>query len=458
MITTQQKALAIISKCTSIPSIFGSSYIVFEVLRDPVKRQKSTYHRLLLAMSISDIFASLAIFVGTWAIPQDNSEGIYLAYGTQTTCNIQGLFIQLGIVTPLYNGMLALYFLMSINWGWKERKIQKIEKFLHAFPLIWGFGTAILCLVFQLYSNATLWCWFGNETNQATTIVRYALYYGPVIFMLLFSTTIMIQIYRYVRRQEKANEKHDIISSSQQQHNNIKIPKSSILLRDSILSFLQENTINIPSIISCSCEKQQNTNGNQQSSMILAAPVLRDNNKEFDIETTTNAEIDIEINNSNNVRGNVPVLSSPAEEKVDTKCVTTMVDVSVSTSTATGTTRSLQQPYPINNNDCITLRRKKQRQRIALKRNKHSKKVMEQSFWYLLAFYSSFLFACATRIMGSITGDPPFSLLLLFSIFFPMQGFFNFLVYIRPRFIELRTRIVTSSRISTFDQALDGQI
>merc|ERR1711935_554668 len=77
-----------------------------------------------------------------------------------------------------------------------------------------------------------------------------------------------------------------------------------------------------------------------------------------------------------------------------------------------------------NNNRNRNLRRK----------TKHSRSVMYQSLWYVIAFYLSFTFATMARIYGSVTGKPaPFPLLLLFSIFFPLQGFFNFVVYMRSR-------------------------
>ena len=72
-IPTTSKVLAIMVKCTAVPSIMGSSYIAYEVLRNKRKRGK-TYHRLLLAMSISDIMSSTAIFVGSWAIPKGTED------------------------------------------------------------------------------------------------------------------------------------------------------------------------------------------------------------------------------------------------------------------------------------------------------------------------------------------------------------------------------------------------
>ena len=65
---SQQLALAMAPKCSSLFSIIGSGLIVMEVLKDP-KKQKLTYHRILLGMSLFDILISSAWFLSTWPVP-----------------------------------------------------------------------------------------------------------------------------------------------------------------------------------------------------------------------------------------------------------------------------------------------------------------------------------------------------------------------------------------------------
>ena len=54
----QLKTIIITLKISSALSILGSSYVVQDVLRDPQKRNESTYHRIMLGLSCSDMIVS----------------------------------------------------------------------------------------------------------------------------------------------------------------------------------------------------------------------------------------------------------------------------------------------------------------------------------------------------------------------------------------------------------------
>jgi len=78
--------------------------------------------------------------------------------------------------------------------------------------------------------------------------------------------------------------------------------------------------------------------------------------------------------------------------------------------------------------------------RDSTQRRKHSKKVATQGYWYCGAFYITWLLPTATRLTQLLmVGDaPPYPLILLTAMFVPIQGFFNCLVYIHPRYKTLR--------------------
>ena len=76
----QQKAVAIVPKCTAAASILGSATIIFLLTFREDKH--TTYHRLVLGMSLCDILASIAHFCTTWPIPR-GTQGVYGAVGNQ---------------------------------------------------------------------------------------------------------------------------------------------------------------------------------------------------------------------------------------------------------------------------------------------------------------------------------------------------------------------------------------
>ena len=73
----QQMVLAILPKISSVLSLFGSFWIIVEVLTDnhssKPKRQQP-YHRLLFAMSVYDVLESFWNFASTWPIPADTED------------------------------------------------------------------------------------------------------------------------------------------------------------------------------------------------------------------------------------------------------------------------------------------------------------------------------------------------------------------------------------------------
>jgi len=459
-----------------------------------------------------------------------------MAHGTTLTCNVQGFFIQLGIVTPLYNGMLAIYYLFSINRGWKEYQIHRIEKYLHAIPILWGVGTATGLLIADQYMSATLWCWLGLESIAS---LRYWMYYGPVIIMLLLTTAIMIKIYAYVREQERAVEKYDFqrqveLEEMEQQQD---ISEGFGQIRKSLnkatqrISYVSKNIRDIIHGSSVdddgSIQNGFSECGSSLKSGISTAKGADGDTHYYDSNQNSDAESDNEevgheeevvgeyieklSGEKCNGNGDLPKATEPKEED---SSATTSVTTTASQPLTRRVSKSLKdctineeishhfdsedfnddhrnstlqksnvdqffdgidedndnekknhlasgRADPIDaatdsddNDNClddslwsnkgipVSNIGTKRAERNMKRRTRHSKRVMWQSFWYIVAFYLSFIFAVSTRLYGTINkpNRAPFPLFLLFSIFFPLQGFFNFLVYMRSRFSKNKKR------------------
>lgn len=69
----------------------------------------------------------------------------------------------------------------------------------------------------------------------------------------------------------------------------------------------------------------------------------------------------------------------------------------------------------------------------------HSRRFANQAMFYVLSFWLTWLFPTCTRISQFITGgSSPFAFIALFCIFIPLQGFFNVIVYLRPRYLKFK--------------------
>lgn len=74
------------------------------------------------------------------------------------------------------------------------------------------------------------------------------------------------------------------------------------------------------------------------------------------------------------------------------------------------------------------------------RRGQKSKKVAIQAALFVGALYLTWIFTTITRIYQITTGKNSFTLLVLMATFFPLQGFFNCLIYLRPRYLRSRSR------------------
>lgn len=71
---------------------------------------------------------------------------------------------------------------------------------------------------------------------------------------------------------------------------------------------------------------------------------------------------------------------------------------------------------------------------------KNTKKVATQAVLYIGAYCLTALFSTTVRVMQAFTTNIPFWAILGMTLFYPAQGFFNFLIYVRPRYLRYRQK------------------
>ena len=78
--------------------------------------------------------------------------------------------------------------------------------------------------------------------------------------------------------------------------------------------------------------------------------------------------------------------------------------------------------------------------RQIVKPQSKARNVAIQALWYVGAFYATFTFATINRLVQQFAQQTHFELIVIHATVEPMQGLFNYIVYIRPRILKLRTR------------------
>ena len=426
----QQVILAVTPKISSCLSLFGSSWIFVEVITTTSKR-KNLYNRLLCSMSGFDIITGIWLFASTWPIPR-GTPNVSFAVGSQTTCAIQGFFVQMAIVVPIYNCYLALYYLLVIKYKVSEERIKfVIEPVMHVFAICFGLMTAIASLIMGLYNNANLWCWIavpppndynieqdgnseGNnkwvwisktdegkdeygedadyQKNQETHFYRWMFYYAPLWFCIVFVTGTMLLVYRTVRQRELRTISES--ESEESTHSNRRdYMKSSFIRRSSNNGSRQPSEYSTNERQSHHSQRQQWSKERTTVNKIASSPVI---------------VTDMYVNSSSGVLISKPLNSSRKNEKesIGNRKENRKNDniANVLQTIASFATASQQA---IETSSFCT----------------HA--VYKQALYYTLAFYLTFLFGTVNRLIQTFLGVTFFPIIFLQCVTVPLQGFFN---------------------------------
>ena len=135
--------------------------------------------QLLSALSFFDILGSGAYALTT--LPTPEIDHLYGAHGNKHTCTAQGFFIQIGTIACLLNVSLALYYLLTIKYGWTEERLKRTHAtcVLVIPPIAVGLAFAYS----DLLHSSNIWVWCNNAAKQVylylideTIIIIFAYY------------------------------------------------------------------------------------------------------------------------------------------------------------------------------------------------------------------------------------------------------------------------------------------
>eukprot|EP00516_Mucochytrium_quahogii_P009328 CAMPEP_0203766130 /NCGR_PEP_ID=MMETSP0099_2-20121227/239_1 /ASSEMBLY_ACC=CAM_ASM_000209 /TAXON_ID=96639 /ORGANISM=" , Strain NY0313808BC1" /LENGTH=134 /DNA_ID=CAMNT_0050662431 /DNA_START=738 /DNA_END=1139 /DNA_ORIENTATION=+ len=116
----QHDAIQIVIKLGASFSVLGDLVILHGCFRHGFDKW-TTYHRILVLMSLFDILSSVFYGIGDRAVPPPFGDG------TQAFCNTQGFFQQIGLAVPMLNATLAANYLAVIKYEWSHDKVKKLE-------------------------------------------------------------------------------------------------------------------------------------------------------------------------------------------------------------------------------------------------------------------------------------------------------------------------------------------
>lgn len=216
----QQKVLTYTPVVTGPLSVFGSSFVVYDILADRRNKLKKTYHRILLGLSIMDSISSAGIVAfSSWAVPKD-TPGVYGAQGNTATCDASGFFLHLNMSTALYTSLLSYFYVLVIRSRKSEKWIASYaEPIIHSVSILVPLITGAVALAMGFFNPLVVvagWCWIidfpanCSSTDEAEcerggnykTFSRIAAL-GTFAFAWCFIVVDMVLIFLTVRTTEK---------------------------------------------------------------------------------------------------------------------------------------------------------------------------------------------------------------------------------------------------------------
>lgn len=124
-------------------------------------KKLSTYHRLLIGISVSDLLISAGLALGpVMQPPETEFPG---ARGSTEACTFQGALLQMGCASFLYSLMLMLYYVLVIRFNKRETWIRsKVEPWMHIIPILFYFSTAVAGAILEVFNPAVTHCWTAH--------------------------------------------------------------------------------------------------------------------------------------------------------------------------------------------------------------------------------------------------------------------------------------------------------
>ena len=132
----------------------------------------TTYHRLLIGISLFDLMISISMVVGSIPMPKEMSNmGFPQARGNTITCTTQGFFLTWGLTSFGLSSMLTIYYVLVIRYNMSNEYISKhVEPYLFIIPILYQTIGAFMGIVWEIYNPNAPWCWTGTYPRGCTEI------------------------------------------------------------------------------------------------------------------------------------------------------------------------------------------------------------------------------------------------------------------------------------------------
>lgn len=416
----QYKAIALLPIPSAILSVFGSLAIIHMAWQKCGGGRKKNdgggtrqqgakwtpYNRLLVGMSATDVLFSLHLAVSNFMRPSETSPRVW-AFGNAATCAASGYLAQLLHATSFYSAALSFYFVLATRYGMKQEVIaRRVEPWMHiisiGFPLI----TSTVGAIVGVYSEPIigLGCWVYDFPRGKSYLLSLAFCCKAVSISFLILAAIGCGTGTGQTGKRCASDLFAIAFGA--------VPSAFWYLS------LVVNNLLIYLYVRKLTSTKHMTGGGSSTSMRLR----------YDAQVSEHAH--------NRTMGPTVVMRvNPAGQTV----LHTAGRVDDGAAPATSSINTPEEAHYIAS---------EQLRRLRL--------VQSQSLLFVLGFFGTYIWGSLLLLAtGTTKGEAAtqtnlffdfFWLQVLQAIFLPLQGFFNLLIYARPKYLQIRRHFPRESR------------
>lgn len=157
----------IITAISGSISAISSGLIIFVIFRSK-GGLKTSFHRLMLGMSVMDILESCMMVITTLPMPKDMiyQQFLGISIGNNFTCQMQAAIVNgAGLGTLAYNAALCAFFLCQIGFQFDAITIKrKVEPILHIVCVGAAISLSVLGVIGQFYNPSPYQSWCSVST------------------------------------------------------------------------------------------------------------------------------------------------------------------------------------------------------------------------------------------------------------------------------------------------------
>eukprot|EP00526_Cylindrotheca_closterium_P010927 CAMPEP_0113632232 /NCGR_PEP_ID=MMETSP0017_2-20120614/16750_1 /TAXON_ID=2856 /ORGANISM="Cylindrotheca closterium" /LENGTH=415 /DNA_ID=CAMNT_0000542773 /DNA_START=105 /DNA_END=1352 /DNA_ORIENTATION=+ /assembly_acc=CAM_ASM_000147 len=217
----QEIAMSICMVISGLLSMFGSTTIVYRVLRKDGNTKP--FDRLMLGLSVFDVIASFSFVLTPFVLPKETSVRVW-AFGNKVSCSVLGWLSQLSVGAAWYSCLLSFFFLATLRLRITNSDFEvRFEPYMHGLTVFYFLFSATFGVVFDIYgeNDLQLGCWVKevpkgcDEDGGCLTITTSFFMGGLPLFFTLFALPInYILTFSHVRKVLKFVARHNPVQAA----------------------------------------------------------------------------------------------------------------------------------------------------------------------------------------------------------------------------------------------------